>query len=417
MKRIDQSVRRILTLKFQLGLFDDPFVDPAAADAAIKANRDLAGKAAEESVTLLRNAGSPATLPLATSAKVVVTGPSSDRVANQLGGWSVSWQGVFDPGNHVCCMGPPDQIPPATTVLAGVQARAANAVPVHTDQVVTDAQRQAAVTATQAADAAIVVVGERAYAEGLGDNPTPVLPADQQSLIAALEATGKPVIIVVIAGRPLGFGPDSNVSRAGAILMAYLPGTEGGAAVADVIFGLVNPSGHLPVTWPSASDHNAGDFDGGGPSTAGDEPKTFDQLPGTNFGQGSGYNARFPFGFGLSYTTFQTSGLSATSSVSRSGSVTATFTVANTGAKPGATVVPVYVHQPVSDVIAPPRRLVGFTRVNLAAGESRVMHVTFPVSELAVTPADIDGAGRPRVESGLYQVQVGNMSADFTVRG
>jgi beta-glucosidase len=417
MKRIDQSVRRILTLKFQLGLFDDPFVDPAAADAAIKANRDLARKAAEESVTLLRNAGSPATLPLATSAKVVVTGPSSDRVANQLGGWSVSWQGVFDPGNHVCCMGPPDQIPPATTVLAGVQARAANAVPVHTDQVVTDAQRQAAVTATQAADAAIVVVGERAYAEGLGDNPTPVLPADQQSLIAALEATGKPVIIVVIAGRPLGFGPDSNVSRAGAILMAYLPGTEGGAAVADVIFGLVNPSGHLPVTWPSASDHNAGDFDGGGPSTAGDEPKTFDQLPGTNFGQGSGYNARFPFGFGLSYTTFQTSGLSATSSVSRSGSVTATFTVANTGAKPGATVVPVYVHQPVSDVIAPPRRLVGFTRVNLAAGESRVVHVTFHVSELAVTPGDIDGAGRPRVESGLYQVQVGNLSADFTVRG
>jgi beta-glucosidase len=417
MKRIDQSVRRILTLKFQLGLFDHPFVDPAAADAAVKANRDLARKAAEESITLLRNQGSPPTLPLATSANVVVTGPSADRVANQLGGWSVSWQGVFDPGNHVCCMGPPDQIPPATTVLAGVQARAATTVPVHTDQVVTDAQRQAAVTATQAADAAIVVVGERAYAEGLGDRPTPLLPADQQSLIAALEATGKPVIIVVIAGRPLGFGPDSNVTGARAILMAYLPGTEGGAAVADVIFGLVNPSGHLPVTWPSASDHMAGDFDTGGPSTAGDEPKFFDQLPGTNSGPGSGYNARYPFGFGLSYTTFQTSGLSATSSVSRRGSVTATFTVANTGSRAGATVVPVYVHQPVSDVIAPPRRLVGFARVNLAAGASRVVHVTFPVSELAVTPGDIDGAGRPRVESGLYQVQVGNMSADFTVRG
>ncbi len=415
MKRVDQSVRRILTLKFQLGLFDHPFVDPAAADAAVKANRDLARKAAEESITLLRN---QATLPLATSAKVVVTGPSSDRVANQLGGWSVSWQGVFDAGNHVCCMGPPDQIPPATTVLAGVQARAANTVPVHTDQVVTDAQRLAAVTATQAADAAIVVVGERAYAEGLGDRPTPLLPADQQSLIAALEATGKPVIIVVIAGRPLGFGPDSNITNAGAILMAYLPGTEGGAAVADVIFGLVNPSGHLPVTWPSASDHMAGDFDTGGPSTAGDEPKFFDQLPGTNSGPGSGYNPRYPFGFGLSYTTFQTSGLSATSSVSRRGSVTATFTVANTGTtRAGATVVPVYVHQPVSDVIAPPRRLVGFTRVNLAAGESRVVHVTFQVSELAVTPADIDGAGRPKVESGLYQVQVGNMIADFTVRG
>ena len=412
MKRIDQSVRRILTLKFQLGLFDDPFVDPVAADAAITANRDLAREAAEESITLLRNQGSPATLPLATSANVVVTGPSADSVTNQLGGWSVSWQGVFGAG-HVCCMGPPDQIPPATTVLEGIQARAANVVSVPTDQTVTPAQEQSAVAAALTADAAVVVVGERAYAEGLGDNPTPTLPADQQSLIAALRGTGKPVIVVVIAGRPLGLGPAEN---ANALLMAYLPGTEGGAAVADVIFGLVNPSGHLPVTWPSAADRNAGDFDTGGPSTPGDEPKFFDQLPGTNFGQGSGYNARYPFGFGLSYTTFQTSGLSVTSSVSRRGTVTATFTLANTGSRAGADVVPVFVRQPVSEVIAPPRRLVGFTRVNLAAGESRVLRVSFPVSELAVTPGDIDGAGRPGVEPGAYQVEVGNLTADFSVR-
>jgi beta-glucosidase len=126
----------------------------------------------------------------------------------------------------------------------------------------------------------------------------------------------------------------------------------------------------LPVTWPSASDHNAGDFNGGGPSTAGDEPKFFDQLPGTNFGQGSGHNARWAFG--LSYTTFATSGLSVTGSVSRDGTVTATFTVANTGDKAGTAVVPVYVYQPVSDVIAPPQRLVGFARVELAAGASHI---------------------------------------------
>ena len=123
--------------------------------------------------------------------------------------------------------------------------------------------------------------------------------------------------------------------------MAYLPGTEGGAAVADVIFGNVNPSGHLPVTWPSASDHMAGDFDTGGPSTPGDEPKFFDQLPGTNSGPGSGYNPRWRFGFGLSYTTFTTSGLSASpSSVSRHGTETATFTVSNTGSRAGTAVVP-----------------------------------------------------------------------------
>jgi beta-glucosidase len=411
-RRIDASVRRILTLKFELGLFDHPYVDPSAADAAITANRELARKAADESITLLRNEGG--LLPLSKGANVVVTGPSADSVSNQLGGWSVSWQGVFGAG-HVCCMGPPDQIPPATTVLEGIQAVDGNAVSVPTDQTVTPAQEQAAATATQSADAAVVVVGERAYAEGLGDNPTPVLPTDQQSLIAALEATGKPVIIVVIAGRPLGFGPDSNIDQAGALLMAYLPGTEGGSAVADVLFGDVNPSGHLPVTWPSAADHNAGDFDTGGPSTAGDEPKFFDQLPGTNFGQGSGYNARFSFGFGLSYTTFQTSGLSVTSPVSRHGTATATFTVANTGSRAGADVVPVYVHQPVSAVVVPPQRLVGFARVNLDAGASQVVHVSFPASELAVTPGDIDGTGRRAVEPGSYEVQVGEMTAEFSI--
>jgi beta-glucosidase len=412
-QRIDASVRRILRLKFQLGLFDHPYVDPAAADAVIEANKALARRAADESITLLRNQGS--TLPLSASAHLVVTGPTMNRVNNQLGGWSVSWQGVYDPGNHVCCMGPPDQIPPATTVLDGLQAADPNVTPVPTDQTVSDAQIQAAVAATQTADAAVVVVGERAYAEGLGDRPDPVLPADQQRLIAALEGTGKPVIVVVVAGRPLGFGPDSIVSGAGAILMAYLPGTEGGGAVADVLFGSVNPSGHLPVTWPSASDHMAGDFNTGGPSTPGDEPKFFDQLPGTNSGPGSGYNPRWPFGFGLSYTTFATSGLSATSSVSRHGTVHVTFTVANTGSRDGATVAPVYVHQPVSTVIAPPQRLVGFARVELAAGESRTVHVSFPVSELAVTVGDIDGSGRRAVESGQYEVQVGSMSADFTV--
>ena len=259
-QRVDKSVKRILTLKFELGLFDHPYVDPAAADAAVTANRDLAKKAADESITLLRNQGNA--LPLSKSAKLVVTGPGADSVTRQLGGWSVSWQGVFDPNNHVCCMGPPDQIPPATTVLKGIQADDSEC------RLRAGSSRRPC-AAMASSDAAVVVVGERAYAEGLGDNPTPVLPADQQALIAALEATGKPVIIVVIAGRPLGFGPDSIVNNSRAILMAYLPGTEGGSAVADVLFGDVNPSGHLPVTWPSASDHNAGDFDSGGAVDAG----------------------------------------------------------------------------------------------------------------------------------------------------
>jgi len=403
MARINQAVRRILTLKFQLGLFDHPMVDASKADAAVQAGRDVTLQAARESITLLRNQGSA--LPLSPASRLVVTGPSADSMTNQLGGWSVSWQGVFGAG-HVCCMGPPNQIPPGTTVLHGLQAEDPN---------VTFAPDQATAVADAAsADAVVVAVGEKAYAEGLGDNPSPALPPDQQALISALEATGKPVIVVVIAGRPLGLGP---AEKASTILMAYQGSTEAGTAVADAIFGKIDPSGHLPVTWPSDAAAPGGDFNTGAPSPLGDQPKVFDQLPGTNSGQGSGYNPLYPFGFGLSYTTFGVSGLSATSSVSSTGTVTATFTVANTGSRAGTDVVPVYVHQPVSAVLVPGQRLVGFTRVTLNPGQSQTVHVSFPVTELAVTPGDIDGTVRPQVEPGSYQVQVSSLSAGFTVQG
>ncbi len=419
-ERIDQSVRRILTLKFQLGLFDQPCVsDPSkpcvdanAADAAVTAGRDVTLQAARESITLLRNQNN--VLPLSATSKLVVAGPSADSMTNQLGGWSVSWQGVFGAG-HVCCMGPPNQIPPGTTVLKGLQAEDPNVV---------YAPNQATAVADAAtADAFVVVVGEKAYAEGLGDNPQPQLPPDQKALISALQATGKPVIVVVIAGRPLGLGPGESTSG---LIMAYQGSTEAGTAVADAIFGNINPSGHLPVSWPSDAAAPGGDFCGSCPSPLGDEPKVFDQLPGTNSGQGSAYNPLYPFGFGLSYTTFQTSNLSVTSSVSDKGTVTATFTVTNTGSRAGTDIVPVYVHQPISAVVVPPQRLVGFARVSLDAGQSKTVSVAFPVSTLAVTPGDIDATAAPAVETGAYQVVLDkntttpydvNLTAPFTITG
>jgi beta-glucosidase len=401
--RIDQAVRRILTLKFRLGLFDHPMVDAGAADAAVDAGRHLTLQAARESITLLRNQNN--VLPLSPSAHVVVTGPSADSMTNQLGGWSVSWQGVFGAG-HVCCMGPADQIPPGTTVLQGVKSEDPN--------VVSAPDQAAAVKDAASADAVVVAVGEKAYAEGLGDNPAPQLTPDQKDLISALEATGKPVIVVVLAGRPLGLGPAENASG---LLMAYQGSTEAGQAVADVIFGKVNPSGKLPVSWPSDAAAPGGDFDTGAASPLGDQPKFFDLLPSTGSGQGSGYNPLYPFGFGLSYTTFQATGLSATASVSRHGTVTASFTVTNTGSRVGTDIVPVYVHQPVSTVLVPNQRLVGFTRVSLDPGQAKTVQVSFPVTELAVTPGDIEATGSPQVELGGYQAQVGTLSANFTIHG
>ncbi len=402
MERINQSVRRILGLKFRLGLFDHPFVNAAAADAAVTAGRDVTLQAVRESITLLRNQGS--VLPLSPTSHLVVTGPSADSMTNQLGGWSVSWQGVFGAG-HVCCMGPANQIPPGTTVLKGLQGQDPN--------VVFAADKATALLDSASADAIVVVVGEKAYAEGLGDNPAPQLAPDQKDLIAALEGTNKPVIVVVIAGRPVGLG--SQAEHANAILMAYQGSTEAGAAVADAIFGKINPSAKLPVSWPSDAAAPDGDFNGGAPSPLGDQPKFFDQLPGTNFGQGSGYDPLYPFGFGLSYTSFQTSGLSITSSVETNGTVTATFTVTNTGSRQGVDIVPVYVHQPVSGIVVPPRRLVAFTRVDLQPGQSKAVQVQFKVSTLAVTAGDIESFARPSVETGVYQAMVGSQTASFTV--
>ncbi|MBV9379855.1 MAG: glycoside hydrolase family 3 C-terminal domain-containing protein, partial [Streptosporangiaceae bacterium] len=404
MWRINQAASRVLTLKFSLGLFDHPMVDASRADAAVESGRDATLKAARESITLLRNQNN--VLPLSPSAKLVVTGPNADNMAYQLGGWSVSWQGAYTSG-HVCCEGPANQIPPGTTVLKGLQAEDPN---------VTYAADQAtAVSDAASADAVVVAVGEKAYAEGLGDNPAPQLTPDQKALVSALEATGKPVIVVVVAGRPLGLGP---AEQANAVLMAYQGSTEAGRAVADAIFGKIDPSGKLPVTWPSDAAAPGGDFNTSAPSPLGDEPKFFDQLPYTGSGQGSGYNPLYPFGYGLSYTTFTTSGLSATPAVSTDGTVTATFTVTNTGSKAGTDIVPVYVHQPVSLVVVPGQRLAAFTRVTLDAGQSKTVHVSFPVSVLAVTPGDIEGDSPPQVETGAYQVQIGTpatSSANFTI--
>ena len=399
--RINQAVRRILTLKFQLGLFDQPCVnDPsvpcvnaAAADAAVTGGRDQTLKAADESMTLLRNQGNA--LPLSPSSHVVVTGPSADSMTNQLGGWSVSWQGVFGAG-HVCCMGPPNQIPPGTTVKQGVMGDDSNAV---------FAPDQASALADAGtASAYVVAVGEKAYAEGLGDNPAPQLPPDQQALIAALQGTHKPVIVVVIAGRPVGLGPAAE--SANGVLMAYQGSTEAGQAVADAIFGKFNPSGKLSVSWPSDAPTVGADFNGGAPSPLGDQPKVFDQLPGTGSGQGHAYNPLYPFGYGLSYTSFQTSNLSVTPTVSRNSTATATFTVTNMGTTPGTDIVPVYVSQPVSSVVVPPQRLVGFTRVDLAGGQSKIVHVSFPASALAETQGDINASAPPSVEPGAYIVQL-----------
>ncbi|GAA1822408.1 beta-glucosidase [Planosporangium flavigriseum] len=386
-RRLDEAVGRVLRLKFTLGLFEHPYVDPDKANAAVLGtDSDLARKAATESLVLLRNSGG--VLPLAAGKRVLVTGPSADSMPNQTGGWTIGWQGVPD-GVTV----------PGTTIVQGLKANAPAGTSV---EYVPDGA--AAAAQAQSADAIVVVVGEKPGAEGLSDAPRPELAADQQDLVASLQATGKPVVVVVVSARPLVLGRAAGTAG---LLAAWLPGTEGGNAVADVLYGKANPSGRLPVSWPK---------------NLGNEPMYYQQLPGTNSGPDSGYSPAYAFGAGLSYTTYTMGNLTVNRSQVRPGdTVGLDVTVANTGTRAGDLVVPIYVSQPTSAVLAPAKRLVAFTRVTLAAGQSRTVHLTFPASRLAVTPGDVDGAGPTRVAPGAYQLSAGDLSASgptaaFTVR-
>ena len=244
-----------------------------------------------------------------------------------------------------------------------------------------------------------MVVGEKAAAEGSADSPRPELSADQQALVKSLKATGKPVVTVVIAGRPLVLG-DADGTQG--LLMSWLPGGQGGNAVADVLFGKVNPSGRLNASWPK---------------DIGNEPLYYQQLPGTNAGPESSYDAAYPFGAGLSYTTYTFDSVKAASATAHTrDTVKLAVHVTNSGDRAGDLVVPLYVSQPSSDVLSPSRKLVAFTKVHLAAGRSTTVTLQVPPSRLAVTPGDIDGSGPQQVARGDYVFTVGTQSTTVTVR-
>jgi beta-glucosidase len=384
MERIDEAVRRILVLKFRLGLFEQPLADPDRARDIEGAHAGLAREAAAETMTLLENDG---TLPLdRRSANVLVTGPSADSMVNQLGGWSIGWQGATLPG----------EVPEGVTVREGIEnavgrnarVRYAPGVPSGDDAEDPAAQaaaRAEAVRRAQNADAIVAVVGEPPYAEGPGDTTTAALPSGQAELLDALEGTGKPVVIVVIAGRPLIM--NQQLDRATAALMAYLPGTQGGRAVADVLFGRVNPSGRLSVTWPKSVDQ---------------APLTHDRL------QGEPYDPRYAFGHGLSYTRFD---YSRVDSSTRGDDVRVSLTVRNRGRRAGKHTVLLFASKRGTSEAFPASRLVAYRKLRLQPGDRRTVSLSFPVDRLEVT-----SGGEKDVEPGRYELTAGDRSTTVTIR-
>jgi beta-glucosidase len=252
----------------------------------------------------------------------------------------------------------------------------------------TAAAIQDAVDAASGADAIVVAVGESPYAEGRGDDLTPALAPSQAELIDRLEATGKPVIIVVVAGRPLVM--QEQLDNADAALMASWPGSEGGAAIADALFGKTNPSGRLTVSWP----------------------KSIDQVPlFYNHSAGEPYDPRYPFGWGLSYSKFKVTGLKAPDEVERNEKVKVKVELRNKGKRSGEHVVLAFVKRKVGPSTAPVRQLVAFERTSLRKGDRKGVKLSFSVKQLAVTLP----SGDRRVVPGKYRLKVGKESQTFVV--
>ena len=410
-KRIDDAVRRILRVKFRAGLFENPYAEfePAQAeeqmllDDAVEAARKAAGR----SMVLLRNEGE--LLPLDPSKKTAVIGPLAKNGHDMLGPW---W-GRGDDSDAVTVFDGINEQSPGATYAEG--CKLSNTEVPHTDPegCGSDAGFAEAVAVAEAADQVVLALGETREMSGEANSRSTLdLPGRQEELIRAVKATGTPFVVVLFNGRPLAL--ENIVEDTPAILEAWFPGVQAGPAVADVVFGKVNPGGKLPASFPYR---------------VGQVPIYYNHEPaGRPCNKDVKWNSQhrdipscgplFDFGYGLSYTTFEVSNLQLSSrSVSQKGSLKASVDVANTGARRGDEVVQLYLHDPVAGISQPVRRLRGFERVTLGPGETTTVTFSLDRSDFGF----FDNRGKFVVESGVIDVYAGNSSdADlkksFTVR-
>lgn len=402
---VDSAVARVLRLKFEMGLFENPYVDPAKAEAIVRSAEHiaLARRAAQESIVLLENKNN--TLPLDRNVKVAVIGPNADNSYNMLGDYTA-----------------PQERSAITTVLDGIRAK------VGAEQVIyvkgcavrdmLHYDLKAAVRAAKQADVAVVVVGGSsardfktkymdtgaavADAEAVSDmecgegfdRTSLTLMGRQQELLEAVRAVGKPMVIVYIEGRPL----DKNWAKehADALLTAWYPGQEGGHAVADVLFGDYNPAGRLPISVPRA---------------VGQLPVYYNKyVPlGHDYVEMSA-TPLYPFGYGLSYTTFDYSDLRV--EPLQGEALRVSFTLSNTGDRSGEEVAQLYIRHRYAPYVTPIKELKGFRRVALPRGESVRVEMEIPKEELAV----FDAENRRTILAGDLDIMVGSSSDNISLR-
>jgi beta-glucosidase len=409
---LDEPVRRLLEAKFRMGLFENPYVDPAKAAKVLDdpEHRRVARLAAKRSAVLLANAGGLLPLDRKTLKSIAVLGPLADSGQDTLGPW------VF-PANG----------PKAVSILEGLRAKLGKAVkidyatgvtwptrknrsffddinkPASHPEIDEKAEFAKALELVRASDVTVMVLGEPQNMEGEAASRSDLsLPGRQQNLLEAAIATGKPVVVVLMGARPFNLAE----ARPGALLEAWYPGSEGGTAVANLLVGDAVPGGKLPFSWIRS---------------AAQAPYTYAYLPSH---QPAGANSRYwnednlptwPFGFGLSYTSFAYSDVKADRVTLKPGeAVTVSFTLTNTGKREGDEVAQLYIHQRTGTSSRPVRQLKKFARVMLQPGESRRMQFTLNADDLRyrseVTKSWIQDVS-------TFDVWVGgNSQADATTR-
>lgn len=405
-KLIDDAVRRILRVKFRLGLFDPPKPAPAVPARRLETARELA----TQSVVLLKN--QDGFLPLSKSSRVAVIGPLADSPVDQMGTW------VMD-----------GRVEEVVTPLAAIrsaigQDRVLWAQGLRNSRDTSRAGFADALEAARSADAVVLFLGEEQILSGEARSRAWLnLPGAQEELAREVAGTGRPVIVVILAGRPLTFQPVASLARS--VLYAWHPGAMGGPALAGLIFGDAVPSGKLPVSFPRAvgqvpiyyshlnTGRPASPEERGIPAGTPVEPTGF-----TSKYLDVDVTAEYPFGFGLSYTTFEYSNLRLSpETLTARETLTISAEVTNTGKREATEVVQLYVRDPVASVSRPVRELKRFERIRLKPGEKRRVTFSLGSGDLAF----YDTGMRPVTEPGLFQVwvapdSVGGVSASFVLR-
>lgn len=399
--RIDEAVRNILRVKFRLGLFDNPYADPEASKKILDpAFLDHARTVARQSTVLLKNENK--TLPLSADIKsVAVIGPLADAPRDQLGTW------CFD-GR------PENSVTPLKAVRDVVGDRKVNYVNgLRYSRDINKDQFREAINAARRSDAVLFFAGEEWILSGEGQSRGEInLPGAQSELINALAETGTPLIVVVMAGRPLAIGRELEASDA--LLYAWHGGTMAGPALADLIFGKESPSGKLPVTFVKGSGQIPFYYyrnNTGRPAS----PQSWtpiDKIPVENpqsslgyrsFHLDYGYTPLLPFGFGLSYTTFEYSDITLSSDrLSAGGSLTVKAVITNTGAMDADEIVQLYVRDRVGSITRPVKEMKGFKRLHIRKGEKAEVEFTIHPEDLAFFNGTVTAT-----EPGSFDVWVG----------